>query len=104
MNDSETVYIRCRTCGTYVEENQSINKIYCSEQCAHTFTRCPNCGNFFENTEKNRNSGFCSVECEAVYSENGVIISSMEVSQKTKGFLETPENLAKGQVLEEEQK
>lgn len=78
MKDDDSVYIRCRTCGAWVEENQSINKIYCSEECAHTFTRCANCGNFFKNTGKNRDKRFCSLECEAVYNEDGVIISTKE--------------------------
>ncbi|MBI9108254.1 MAG: hypothetical protein JEZ04_16010 [Spirochaetales bacterium] len=75
MENNDPNYIRCRTCGKYVEENQSIKKIYCSNECTHTFTRCPNCGNFFLITEKNRDNKFCSVECEAVYGEDGVIIS-----------------------------
>jgi len=104
MKNKESNYIRCRTCGRYVEENQSIQRIYCSEECTHTFTRCPNCGNFFLNTEKNHDSSFCSIECEAVYNDDGVIISTMDSSQKTEGFHETPDDITKSWVSKEEQK
>ena len=81
-NENHAVYIRCRTCGRYVEENQSINNIYCSETCAGTFTRCPNCGRFFPAINKERHNGFCSTECEAVYNEDGMIIpKETETSQ-----------------------
>lgn len=76
MKEYDSKYIRCRTCGRYIDENQSINNIYCSEQCANIFTRCRNCGNFFLATDNNRRKDFCSIECEAVYSDDGLIISS----------------------------
>ncbi len=75
MTEDNVSYIRCRNCGRYIEKNQSISEIYCSETCAGTFTRCPNCGKFFPALNKERHNGFCSLECETVYNEDGIIIS-----------------------------
>jgi|GEM_PF-6886642 len=76
MKEETVRYIRCRTCGKHIEENQSLNKVYCSEECAGTYTRCPNCGNFFAKTGKEDHNGFCSLECEAIYDEDGIIITN----------------------------
>ena len=80
MKDETASYIRCRNCGKHIEENQSINKIYCSEECAGSFTRCPNCGKFFPEINKERHSGFCSTECEARYTDDGIMINSEQES------------------------
>jgi endogenous inhibitor of DNA gyrase (YacG/DUF329 family) len=82
MSKNEPVYIKCRNCGIYIEENQSLNKLYCSEKCAHTFTRCPNCGNFFPDTEIDRHNGFCSIECETIYTEDGIIASKRKEKEE----------------------
>lgn len=76
MKENHVSYIRCRNCGKYVEKNQSVGTVYCSEKCAGTFTRCPNCGKFFPVINIELHNGFCSAECEAVYGEDGILISS----------------------------
>ncbi len=76
LNTEENAeYIRCRNCGSYIEKNQSISGVFCSEKCAEVFTRCPNCGSFFSAINKDLHNGFCSIDCEAVYGEDGIIIS-----------------------------
>ena len=75
MKEETVKYIRCRTCGKHIEENQSLSKIYCSKECAGIFTRCPNCGNFFDKEKEGDHSGFCSLECATLYGEDGIIIS-----------------------------
>ena len=84
MKEETAKYIRCRTCGKHIEENQSISKIYCSKECADSFTRCPNCGNFFDAKKKELHNGFCSLECETLYNEDGIIVSDMESTESTR--------------------
>ncbi len=75
-------YIRCRNCGKYMEENQSIAKLYCSEACAETYSRCPNCGGVFPSINRELYNGFCSLECEALYDEEGIIISNRNTEEQ----------------------
>ena len=91
MVDFEHKYMRCRNCGRYIEKNQSVGELYCSEQCAQLFTRCKNCGNFFQIKKNNRQSVFCSLECKAEYSEDGIFQSSKTVVSP----IETEEDLSK---------
>lgn len=100
MKDETAKYIRCRTCGKHIEENQSLSKVYCSEECAGIFIRCPNCGNFFNNKDQERFAGFCSLECEAVYDKDGIIISS---ENQTADDDSDESSSNESQVFEEEQ-
>ncbi|MDC7225544.1 MAG: hypothetical protein PQJ61_02130 [Spirochaetales bacterium] len=81
MTDETAKYIRCRNCGKHVEKNQSIAEIFCSEECAETFTRCPNCGKFFPAVNKERFEGFCSNECKTVYDDDGIISSNNSLTE-----------------------
>ncbi|MDC7126608.1 MAG: hypothetical protein PQJ46_13635 [Spirochaetales bacterium] len=76
MTEDKISYIRCRTCGKYIEKNLSINGIYCSEACTNTFTRCPNCGKFFPANDEKLFNGFCSEDCSTLYNKEGIIIPS----------------------------
>lgn len=66
-------YIRCRNCGSYVEEAEAVMKYYCSEECATLFTRCMNCGAYFVKSQSGSDT-FCSEECMARYGEHEVIM------------------------------
>jgi hypothetical protein len=59
-------YIQCRNCGHYIEQINAVNKLYCSEACAHRFNACVICGKYFV-----QNKGFsdkiCSPECSIEY-------------------------------------
>ena len=78
MKEDNAVYIRCRNCGKYVEENQSINRIFCSPECTEAYLRCPNCGRFFLKSEDSGFGEYCSIECKTLYNDEGIIIPAEE--------------------------
>ncbi|MFO7850782.1 MAG: hypothetical protein R6V67_12580 [Spirochaetia bacterium] len=55
-------FIRCKTCGRYIEKDKSYNEQFCSADCSRRFAKCKNCGSYFflANSEYEE---FCSKEC-----------------------------------------
>jgi endogenous inhibitor of DNA gyrase (YacG/DUF329 family) len=108
MIDDKVSYIRCRTCGRHIEENQSISKLYCSDTCARSFTRCPNCGKFFHDLHAELHNGFCSLECETMYDDRGIIISKKDQTESNNishaSDNETTIKMSENQILEEKLK
>ena len=60
------VFQRCRTCGGYIEESETINSHFCSAECSVNYSRCLNCGKYFSKAPGNE-INYCSPLCMVTY-------------------------------------
>ena len=61
-----TPYVRCRTCGRYVEKAETYNEQFCSPECSTKRRYCMTCGRFFAAGDSDYDE-FCSQECYEGY-------------------------------------
>jgi hypothetical protein len=78
-------YVRCKTCGKYLESTLTIGNAFCSEACAAGFVRCTNCGGYFP-----KGGGYdaetCSQACSIRYAisrNHGVTPTEATSEEKT---------------------
>ncbi|MBN1835762.1 MAG: hypothetical protein JW820_07920 [Spirochaetales bacterium] len=62
-------YVRCKTCGRYIDPSLAFRKLYCSEECAASFLRCANCGGYFP-AGAGYDDKTCSQACAVRYALN----------------------------------
>lgn len=59
-------FIRCRTCGRYLQATAAVRGRYCSEECAVEYASCRNCGRYFR-SGSGHGGLYCSPECAVQY-------------------------------------
>ncbi len=59
-------WLVCRTCGRYVSAAESIERMWCSDECRLTWSVCVNCGSFFT-TGHGFDTDHCSRDCAVRY-------------------------------------
>ena len=59
-------FIRCRTCGRYLQAGAAVRLRYCSEECAAQYASCRNCGRYYR-SGSGHDALFCSPECAVQY-------------------------------------
>jgi len=59
-------FIRCRSCGKYLNARDAVARAYCSQECMGTYASCVTCGTYFPS-----GTGFdaehCSKDCVIKY-------------------------------------
>jgi hypothetical protein len=59
-------FIRCRTCGRYLQAASAVAERYCSEECAVEYASCRNCGRYYR-AGSGHGGLYCSQECAVRY-------------------------------------
>ena len=59
-------FIRCRTCGRYLQAGAAVEERYCSQECAEKYASCRNCGRYFR-AGSGHGEWYCSKECAQQY-------------------------------------
>jgi hypothetical protein len=63
---AEVQFIRCRTCGRYLQATAAVQERYCSEECAVQYAFCRNCGRYYQ-AGSGHAGLYCSRECAVQY-------------------------------------
>ncbi len=59
-------FIRCRTCGRYLQAASAVAERYCSQECAVQYASCRNCGRYYR-AGSGHGDLYCSRECAVRY-------------------------------------
>jgi len=59
-------FIRCRTCGRYLQAASAVAERYCSQECAVEYASCRNCGRYYR-AGSGYGQLYCGRECAVRY-------------------------------------
>lgn len=62
MTEKPEAYVKCLNCGKIILKSHTLDKGFCSKECAVHYLKCPNCGGFFSSKDID-NMPYCSKEC-----------------------------------------
>ena len=65
MKEKDLLYTRCPNCGRFFSNTQENENTFCSDECKIYYKSCEACGNYFS-AARTEGAIFCSSECSPI--------------------------------------